>query len=792
MRQAAGFHQQGKLREAEQLYQAVLKVRPDYFDALHFLGVLRAQQGSLDAAVELISRALERKRNFAEAHFNLGITLAKLNRYDEAMASYDRALQIKPDYAEALYDRGLAFYRLSRHEEAIASYDRALKIKPGNAATLNNRGIALYTLSRHEEAIASYDSALKVKPDYADALNNRGNVLQGLNRHEEAIACYDTALKINPEDADALNNRGNAFLVLNRHEEAIANFDRALRIRPNYAAALNNRGNALRALNRHEEAIASYDKALQIKPGYAEALYNRGNTLQGLNRNEEAIASYDRALEIRPDDTDALTNRGNALQKLKRHEEAIASFERALGIKPDCKYAFGAAAYSRAHICDWGERELTEKRLVDDVRSGKLVCSPFSFLSVSHRPVDQLVCATNVVRDRYPAIGSPVWKGKGYRHDRIRVAYLSADFHDHATAYLMAGLFERHDRALFETTAVSFGPDGPGNMRSRLKRAFERFIDVREKSDREIAALIQELEIDIAVDLKGFTTDSRTGIFAFRPAPIQVSYLGYPGTMGAGYIDYIIADEFVIPRDQQICYSEKVVYLPDCYQVNDSRRAIGECAATRADMGLPEKGVVFCCFNNSYKLTPQIFDIWMRLLQQVEHSVLWLFQGSTTAESNLRREAKSRGVDPERLVFAPRMKLDQHLARHRLADLFLDTLPYNAHTTASDALWTGLPVITCAGTTFAGRVAGSLLMSLGLAELAASTLKDYEALALNLATHPALLLEIREKLARNRSTAPLFDTERFRRHIEAAYTTMRDICQRGEEPRTFAVVPDRA
>jgi protein O-GlcNAc transferase len=686
LQDAVSLHRQGKLKDAERLYQAVLKLRPDHFDALHLLGVLRAQQGSPQEAVKLISHALERQPHAAEAHSNFGSALAALNRHEEAIASYDKALAIKPAHTDALYNRGSALAQLNRHEEAIASYDKALAIQPN-------------------------------------------------------------------------------------------------------ASAFYNRGNALKALNRHEEAIASYDQALAIKPDHVDALYNRGNALQALNRHEQALASYDKALAIKPDHADALTNRGNALQALNRHEEALASYDKALTLKPDYKYAFGDAAHCRAHICDWRNRNLMEQELVDDVRSGRPVVTPFAFLAMSENPADQRSCAHVFVRDRFPGNAPSRRDRVRYEHDRIRVAYLSADFHDHATAYLIAGLLEQHDRARFQTTGISFGPDSRGDMRSRLARSLDRFTDVRGKSDAEVARLIRESEIDVAVDLMGFTTNCRPGILARRPAPIQVSYLGYPGTIGAGFIDYIIADEFVIPRDHEMHYSEKIAYLPDCYQVNDSKRRIGERTPTRVEVGLPERGFVFCCFNNSYKITPQIFDIWMRLLQRVEGSVLWLYQRSPVTVANLRREAQARGIDPGRLVFASRVRLEEHLSRHRLADLFLDTLPYNAHTTASDALWAGLPVLTCAGTTFAGRVAGSLLHAVELPELVTNTLEDYEVLALRLATDESLLRKLKEKLARNRLSAPLFNAGRFRRHIEAAYTTMWEIHQRGEEPRTFAVMP---
>jgi predicted O-linked N-acetylglucosamine transferase (SPINDLY family) len=400
-----------------------------------------------------------------------------------------------------------------------------------------------------------------------------------------------------------------------------------------------------------------------------------------------------------------------------------------------------------------------------------------------------MACAVAYTRERHPAVQPPLWNGERYRHDRIRLAYLSADFHEHATAYLMAELFELHDRARFEVSAISFGPNKRSRMRTRLRRSFERFIDVRAQSDHEVASLVREMEIDIAVDLKGFTTDSRTGILAYRAAPIQVNYLGFPGTMGADYIDYILADRVVIPEEHQPCYTEKVVYLPDSYQVNDSRRSIAERTPSRAEAGLPERGFVFCCFNNNYKITPAVFDVWMRLLRQVPDSVLWLLEANAVAASNLRREAQARGVEPERLVFAKRAKLAEHLARHRLADLFLDTLPYNAHTTASDALWTGVPVLTRLGSSFAGRVAASLLRAVGLPELIARSVEEYEALALELATDPALLRQFKDRLAANHLTAPLFDTARFTRHIEAAYTRMWEIGQRGEVPRSLDISP---
>lgn len=745
------FHQRGEFEEAEQQYREVLKRQPDHFEALHFLGILRGQRGDPEKALELLSLAVKLRPNSSEANCNIGVTLVVLRRHAEALSSFDRALAAHPNYFDALYSRGVTLAALNRHQEAIESYDRALSIMPA-AKVFYSRAKVLQALNRHREALSSFDQALTLKPDYAEAHADRGTTLTMLNRHDEAIRSYDRALAIKPVHADAHYRRGNV----------------------------------LRVLGRDEEALMSYDRALELKQDYAEALNNRGNALQALRRFPAAVTSYDRAIALRPDYTNAWYNRGILLTKLNRYAEAAVSFARVLDLDPDYKYALGDAVHARAQICDWNDCAVNRKKLDAAVGSGRLV-TPFHFLAASNDLAEQLACARNFVHARYPAIALPLWNGDRYRHERIRVAYVSADFHEHAAAFLTAGLFESHNRTRFETTAISLGPDVASAMRARLQHAFERFIDVRHKSDRDIAVLLRELEIDIAVDLMGFTTNSRTGIFAHRPSPIQVNYLGYPGTMGAEYIDYILADRVVIPEEHQRYYMEKVVYLPDCYQVNDAKRQISKLTPTRTEVGLPEKGFVFCSFNNSYKITQEMFDVWMRLLRNVEGSVLWLLRSNAMVAQNLRREARIRGIAPERLVFARRVKLAEYLARYRLADLFLDTLPYNAGTTASDALWAGLPILTCVGQTFVGRMAASLLHSIGLPELITQSMQEYEALAIRLATNPALLKEAKHKLERNRLATPLFDTERFTRHIEAAYATMWSLYQHGEQPRSFTV-----
>jgi predicted O-linked N-acetylglucosamine transferase (SPINDLY family) len=600
---------------------------------------------------------------------------------------------------------------------------------------------------------------------------------------------YLATLEREPDNFDALYRLSLLFARGGKLAAAVNLLLRAIELKPAVADAHFSLGNFFQALYRHEEALESYDRALAIRPESPEVLNNRGVVLQVLGRHVAAISSFNQALRFRAHYVDALANRGATLQMSGRYLQAISTFDEVLTLDAERKYILGWAFHSRSFICDWRERDSIERLITEGVRARKLVSPPLPYLAMSMNPADQLACAGSFVQDRFPPARLPLWQGERYRHDRIRIAYLSADFRDHAVAFLTAGLFERHDQSKFESIAISFGPDTGSALRPRLMTAFEQFIDVRSKSEEKVALLLRESEVDIAVDLMGFTTGSRTGIFARRPAPIQINYLGYPGTMGAEYIDYIIADEHVIPRNQQMHYSEKVVYLPECYQVNDSKRVIAQHMPTRTGVGLPDQGFVFCCFNNSYKLTPQIFDVWMRLLKAMEGSVLWLVRSSATTVRNLRREARARGVTPDRLIFAARIKPPDYLARYRLADLFLDTLPFNAGATASDALWAGLPVVTCAGQPFAARMAGSLLRAIGLPELVTDTLDEYEALALKLAADPAWLGEIKEKLARNRLTMPLFDTDRFRRHIESAYRTMWETYQRGEAPRSFTVQP---
>jgi len=694
-----------------------------------------------------------------------------------------------PSPAEVL-SQAMAEHQAGRLDEAERLYRSVLAAHPNQLDALHLLGVVAMQRGRFDEAERLIGQAVALKPDFVSAFYNLGNARREAGRLDDALASYDRAVALRPGYGEAHYNRGNALMALKRPQEALAAFDAALRLLPQLAEAHNNRGAVLREMGRLDEAGESYGRALALRPDYAEAHFNLGVVQEALRRPNRALDCFDRTLALLPDLPDALNSRGNVLLELRRHAEAAQCFLRLVEMAPDFPYATGRLHHAMLHCCDWSDHVPQTARVERAVLQGKRAVMPFSFLAVSASPAAHRICAETFATDQFPPAAVPAWRGERYGHDRIRLAYLSADFRDHPVPILLAGVLERHDRARFQTVGVSLAPDDGSPMRRRLEGAFEGFIDATKLDDRAVADRLRALEVDILVDISGFTQGVRTGILAHRPAPVQVNYLGFPGTMGAPYVDYILADATVVPPEEKRHFTEQVVHLPDAYQANDAARAIAAAAPTRTAAGLPAQGFVYCCFNKNYKIMPEIFDVWMRLLRRVDGSVLWLLEANATASDNLRREAGRRGVDPARLVFAPRVRPDEHLARHALAGLFLDTLPYNAHTTASDALWAGLPIVTCTGTAFPGRVATSLLRAAGLPELVTTDLASYEALALRLAAEPGVLAGIRAKLAANRATCALFDTDRMRRQLESAYATMHARHQRGEPPLGFAVTAE--
>lgn len=726
------LHRQGRLDDAQALYRQALERRPEEFRPLHLLAMIAWQTNQHELALDLNSQALA----------------------------------VNPHNAAAYNLHGNVLLALGRCETALAHYEKAVAIEPGHAEAHYNRGNALLDAGCHEAAVESFDEAIRLRRDWAEAHGNRGLALARLQRHAAAIASFTEAIALHPDAAEPYAFRGNSLAEQRRISAAVEDFDRAIALRPDYAEACNSRGSARARLRQFERALADYDRAIALKPDFVEAYSNRGNVCKALGRRDAALADYATALALRPRFAEAHYNLGDTYCSAGRYEEAARHFDQAFALAPHLQFLAGERRHAHMRLCNWADYEREVGELEVRVGRGEAVTPPFVMLALSGSPARQLEAARIWVRETCPPDDTLGAIEPRAARARLRVGYFSPDFRDHPVARLLAELIERHDRSAFEVTGFSFGAAKPGDaLRERLAGAFERFIDASGLSDLDAARLARELGLDIAIDLGGFTEQCRTGVFALRAAPLQVSYLGYLGSLGAPYMDYLIADATLVPATQRPHYAERILYLPS-YQANDSRRRVAEKTFTRAEIGLPARGFVYCCCNGSYKITPAIFAAWMRILARVPDSVLLLYAGNAMVEQNLRGEAVRRSIDPRRLVFAAKLAHPEYLARYRAADLFLDTLPYNAGTTASDALWMGLPVLTCAGETFAGRMAASLLRAVGLPELITGSLEEYEALAVELAHDAARLTALKSRLAEKRDCSALFDAARFTRHFE--------------------------
>ena len=733
-------------------YKQVLKIKPDNAGAYYNTGVMQHENGEIDAAIESYQRATKIKHDYAAAYLNMGDALHEKQDLDAAICSYKQVIKIKPDDADAYYNIGTALKDKGELDIAIDSYKQAIKIKPDHAKAYYNMGIALKDKGELDAAIDSHKQAIKIKPDHAGAYYNMGNVLNEKGELDAAIDSHKQAIRIKPDHAEAYNNMGIALKDKGELDAAIYSYRQAIKIKPDYADAYNNMGNALNDKAESDAAIDSYKQALKIKPDYAEAYYNMGI---------------------------ALINKGEM-------DAAVDSYEKAIKIKPDYELAHSGKLYRQAHVCDWSGIE-RGREVIPKLGISAQYINPFEILPLEDAPERHRLRSEVFAKNEFKQKPLPLASRSTQKPKRLRIGYFSSDFKEHPVAYLMAKVIETHDRNFFEVYGYSIGPAKDDKMRHRLIKGFDVFDDVQDMSDQDVALLARQDQIDIAIDLTGYTQNSRSGIFAYRAAPMQINYLGYPGTMGANFIDYIIADPILIPSDSQKHYNEKIIQLPNSYMPTDNTRIFSERELTRLEMGLPEQGFVFCCFNNNYKISPTEFDVWMRLLLKVEGSVLWLRKSNKWSEGNFCKEAKSRGIDPSRLIFADRVPMDEHLARHRLADLFLDTFAFNAHTTATEALWAGLPVVTKLGQGFAARVAGSLLTAIELPELITETEMEYEALILDLATNPQRLAAIKQKLAANRLSKPLFNTELFTKHLEDGYQRAYGQYFDGKEPEAIYV-----
>ena len=772
---AKSHKRKGEIEQARALYKSVLDAFPNNVRA-------RKALAELDRSKETKSST----HNPPQDQINALTALYNQGQFVEAAKQAEALVGQYPGSIVLWNILGASSARIGCNVQAIAAFQHALAIKPDFAEAHNNMGNVWKDQGKLDEAITAFQHALAIKPDFAEAHINLGSALQNQGKLDEAITAYQRALAIKPNFAKAHSNLGSALQNQDKLDEAITAFQRALAIKPDFAETYNNLGNALQNQDKLDEAITAYQRALSIKPDFAEVHNNLGNVRRDQGKLDEAITAYQRALAIKPDFAEAYGNIGSALQDQGKLDEAITAYQRALAIKPDFAGAESQMLHQRQHICDWREYD---RPASDFERLGVTTKAvpPFSMLSIEDNSERQMLRSQNFSREIYKQVPRPLPVKPNARPERLRIGYFSADFKTHPMSYLLVRMLELHDRSSFEIHAFSFSKSDRSQIQNRIIAAVDEFHDVRDLSDPDIYSMARESGIDIAIDLMGHTKETRLGLFSQRIAPVQITFLGFPGTTGADFMDYIIADDVLIPEEFQSFYTEKIIRLPDTYLPTDNTSEISEVTITKSQFGLPEDGFVFCCFNNNYKISPQEFDIWMRLLDKIDGSVLWLAKSNKWAEQNLRKEAVARGIDPSRLVLTEKLPHYEHLARHKCADLFIDTFNYNAHTTASEALWVGLPVVTKIGNQFAARVAASLLNAVGLPELITETETDYEALILKLARNPDILATVKEKLDANRLTLPLFDTNRYTRNFENGLEQAYDRYFEGRPPEDIWV-----
>jgi protein O-GlcNAc transferase len=744
---------------------------------------------NLDSAELYLNQASKLQANNPHVLGLLGIVYAQRGNYPDALKFLKDSLRILPKNFVALSNLGNVYSLLKDFENAIEFYKKSIKVDPNFFEAWSNIGNALQELNRFEEALIHYDKALSLNPNYAEAWSNKGNALQELNRFEEALIHYDKALSLNPNYAEAWSNKGNALQLLKRFEEAVIHYDRALSLKPNYLKGYVGMGNTLIELKRFQEAIVYFDGALSLNPDYAEAYSAKGNALYELKQFDSAIVQHNKALELKPCDAAGWINKGVTVNGLGRYDEAIECFSKALGLKPDTFWVYGYLIHAKMKISNWSELLIYLEDISKKIMGNEKVIDPFALLSLVDNPLLHQKAANIYAKYYFPSISLLDSIPKHLNKEKVRIAYFSPDFRTHPVSHLTAELFELHDRSRFEVLAFSLqnAPQGD-QMNMRLRNIFDQFIEVNQLSDLEVANLARHLEIDIAIDLAGYTQHSRGEIFSYRAAPIQVNWLGYPGSTGTNFMDYIVADKTIISTSEQHMYSEKIAYLPNTYMVDDSKRTPSDRIFTREECGLPKNCFIYCCFNNDFKFNPFILDRWSRILLAVENSVLWISENNRSFQYNILAEFENRKIEPSRIIFAERIdSMGDYLARYRLADLFLDTHPYGAHTTAIDSLKAGVPVLTLMGQSFASRVAASLLNTIDLAELITYSQEEYEALAIDFAIVPSKLEAIKLKLGSNLRTTPLFKTSLFARNLEAIYLKMYEQYQLGLEPNHISL-----
>ncbi len=674
------------------------------------------------------------------------------------------------------------FFQNSEYLNAISYFKNAITINPKIPDLYNNLSISLCQTKKFDEALLSWDKAIKIKPDYAEAYFGKGNVYSIFKDYDKAIDNYNSAIKINKNFKQAYSNLGNIYFLIKEFKKSLENFTIASNIKPVNEIEINNQGNIFFELRDYKVALDKYIYATNINPKFALGFYNIAKTYKELNQNDDAIINYQKAIKLNNNFAEAYQNLGNLYLDLEIFEKGIFSLTQALRINPGLKNLHGTIIQSKCGICDWSTFIKDKNLLKKNILMKKNISNPFPVISIYDSPELQRIASESYVKDEFSNYKRKEIKKKNFVSKKIKIGYFSSDFHNHATSHLMINLFELHDRSKFEIYAFSFGKDDNSEMRKRVSKAFDKFFDVRLNSEEEIAKKSRELEIDIAVDLKGYTGNNRFGIFIERCAPIQISYLGYPGTTGSNCIDYLVADKTLIPKENKKFYSEKIIYLPNSYQINEDNKKISNRNFTRKNFGLPDDSFVFCSFNQIYKISPEMLKLWAHILNEVKNSVLWLLADNDKAKANILSEFLKVGINSSRVIFTKRLSLDEHFERQKLADLFLDTYPCNAHTTASDALRVGLPILTLKGQSFASRVSASLLKELEMDELITNKYEEYTMRAIELANDNVLINKIKVKLNKNIKTKTLFKAKTFTKSLEISYQKVYELYIRDMKP----------
>jgi len=768
----------GKTSDAIISYLKCIKLDKNYANAFNNLGIIFLEDlKDYNKSLENFQQYIKLAPNSHLGHNNLGTVLYKLERYDEAINCYDITIQLKPDDIQSYLNRGIALEKLKRYDEAVRCYDQIILLKPGHEEAHLNRGVALQKLKRYSEAIKSYKAVIKSNYANDKAYFNLGIIYSNLKHYDKAQKFYEKAQQSKTNPKEEIFSKEN-------YESQIKKYRNEIELDPYNAKAHLKIGDIFRKLQQIDEAVKSYDFAIKIRPNFVQAHINRGIVFHKINCHAEAVINYSHALEVEPDNIQALGLRSEANKELNNLIESIKDNEHAAHLKPDTPYLLGSLLDSRMKVCNWDDFDSQRSEITKKIKNEEHVIVPFLALAYFESPELHKSATELYNRERYPLNKLSPRIKKYPRHKKIRIGYFSGDFRYHPVSTLTAELFELHDSNQFEIYAFSHG--SKDYFTERLEKSFDAFISTEKMSDNDVVLLGRKMEIDIAVDLGGYSGKEKIGIFARRVAPIQLSYIGYLGTMGSEYYDYLLADHHIVPKNMRKWFSEKIIYLPS-FQVNDSKKFFPDKLFTRENLGLPANGFVFCCFNNSYKILPATFDSWMRILSRVDSSVLFLLAQNEDVKTNLQKEAIVRGINPDRLIFGANLSSSEYLARYRNADLFLDTSPYNAGATASDALRSELPLLTLIGNSFASRHAASILVAVGLPELITESTEDYELLAVELATNPDKLLAIKARLVKNLPNSLLLDTKLFSKNIESAYHKIYQRYQDGFAPDYISI-----